>query len=166
MVSFNFGFIDKTIQISPIITYIIIVICVSIYLFKKFKENTFIRSVNYFISHFRTIWFFWVFSIILLYCFLNWEDVVKITPLTANPFILAFLGVLLILPFIKNFDILGVKIDTYDIFRMQSSQENLNRVENQYQIQNVNQQISEQQIEEQNQLRQELNRQQIERGVH
>lgn len=164
MITFDFGFTNKTIHINPIIVYIIIIFGL-IYLMKIFKADTFNRCILYFKVNFRTIWFFLISSILSLYCISNWSEVTKITPLTANPFILAFLGILLLLPFIKNFDILGVKGEMADMFRMQSSQDNLNRVENQFQTQNVNQHVSEKQIEEQNQLRQELNEQQSERGV-
>lgn len=165
MISFDFGFIYETIQISPIITYIIIIGGL-IYIFKKFKKDKFEEAIFYFKVNFRTIWFFLICGIISVYCISNWSEVTKITPLTANPFILAFLGILLILPFIKNFDILGVKGEMSDMFRVQSSEENLNRVENQYQTQNITQQEPNTQIDEiQNQLREELNRQQSERGV-
>lgn len=164
VITFNFGFTDKTVQINPSITYII-VICGLIYLMIKFKRDVFKTYFLYFKVNFRTIWFFLISGITSLYCISNWSEVTKLTPLTANPFILAYLGILLVLPFIKNFDVLGVKGEMADMFRMQSSQDNLNRVENQYQTQNVNQQVSEQQIEEQSLLRQELNEQQSERGV-
>lgn len=164
MISFDFGFIDKTISINPIITYIII--CVLIYLIIKLKKDTFKRAISYFKVNFRTIWFFLIFGIISVYCISNWSEVTKITPLTANPFILAFLGILSILPFIKNFDILGVKGEMSDMFRVQSSEAHLNMVENEQQSQNQSQQEPDTQVLEiQNQLREELNRQQSERGV-
>ena len=167
MINIDFGFADKIIRVSPIITYIVSIILIFflIYIVKKFKGNQLWRCIWYIKIHFRQIWFFATFFSVLAYCIFNWSEVIQCEPLTANPFILAFLGVLLFLPYINKFDIFGIKGEMIDMFTVQQSKERLNQIEQE--VQNVSSQQTEESNDEiykiQQQFREQLEQQKSER---
>lgn len=170
MINIDFGFTDKIIWVSPIITYIVSIILIFfliyiIYIKKNIKGNQLRRCIWYIKIHFRQIWFFATFFSVLAYCIFNWSEVIQCEPLTANPFILAFLGVLLFLPYINKFDIFGVKGEMIDMFTLQQSKERLNQIEQE--VQNVSSHQREESNDEiykiQQQFREQLEQQKSER---
>lgn len=171
MINIDFGFTDKIIRISPTIAYIVIIILMYflIYTIKKFKGNQLSSWIWYVKMHFRQIWFFATFFSVLTYCIFNWSKVIQCEPLTANPFILAFLGVLLVLPYINKFDIFGIKGEMIDMFTVQQSKERLNQIESKQEVQNSNSQDIQESNDEryklQQQFRELLNKQKNERGL-